>query len=103
VPASAYGTLFNYVSEAHELCNSYKQFMKAKSLEKEKVLIGYTGENVPESVKNFMPDVYKDGDWFICILGVEPDAVTGEGKSVEDAMKNWDDAHQARNQLHRPA
>jgi hypothetical protein len=69
--------------------------MKDKSLEKEKIHIDYSGDNIPESVKNFMPDVYKDGDRYICILGIGPDAITGEGTSLEDAMNAWDDAYRS--------
>ena len=43
-----------------------------------------------------MPDVYRDGDRFICVLGIEPDAVTGQGATIEEALKDWDRAYQEK-------
>lgn len=71
-------------------------FMKDASVEKEKIEVDFVGDNVPDSVKNFMPDVYKDGDRYVCVLGSEPNSVTGEGASVEEAMKSWDQAYQQK-------
>jgi hypothetical protein len=70
--------------------------MKDTSVEKEKITVEYVGENIPDSVKNFMPDLYRDGNRFVCVLGREPDSITGEGESVEEAMKNWDEAYRAK-------
>jgi len=67
-----------------------------KSLEKEKINVDFTGKNVPASVKNFMPDVYRDGDRFICLLGSDQYAVCGEGASVEEAMHAWDNAYRSK-------
>ena len=70
--------------------------MKNKSAEKEKISLDYTHADVPQSARNFMPDVYRDGDRFICVLGIEPDAVTGQGATIEEALKDWDRAYQEK-------
>jgi hypothetical protein len=76
--------------------------MKPLSLEKEKILVDYTGDNMPGSVRNFMPDVYKDGEIYTCISGTGPNAVTGQGATIEDAMKDWDNAYRSRQETQRP-
>jgi hypothetical protein len=70
--------------------------MKDASVVKEKLSVDFVGEQVPDSVKNFMPDVYKDGDRYVCVLGSEPNSVTGEGATVEEAMNSWDKAYREK-------
>jgi hypothetical protein len=72
--------------------------MKNKSAEKEKINLDYSLGYVPESARNFMPDVYRDGDRFICVLGIGPNAVTGQGATIEEALKDWDRVHQEKAQ-----
>ncbi|MVT08493.1 hypothetical protein [Chitinophaga tropicalis] len=69
--------------------------MKRMSLEKEDVHVDYTTENIPDSVKNFRPTVFRDGDEYCCILGTE-EAVVGTGNTVEEAMNDWDRAYQMK-------
>ena len=64
-----------------------------KSLEKELSKIDYTDEQVPDSVKNFRPDVYRDGDRFCVILGSGENAVAAYGDSIAEAMTGWDAAY----------
>lgn len=69
--------------------------MERLSLEKETVHIDYTREGIPESVKNFRPSVFRDGDNYHCILGNDKEtAVCGSGQSVEEALLDWDHAYQ---------
>jgi len=70
--------------------------MKDASVVKEKLKVDFVGDKVPASVKNFMPDVYRDGDNFVCVLGSEPNVITGEGSTIEEAMKSWDEAYQKK-------
>jgi hypothetical protein len=69
--------------------------MERMSLEKETVHIDYTMEGIPESVKNFRPNVFKDGECYYCILGTDKDtAVFSSGNSIEEALQEWDHAYQ---------
>ncbi|MCF6407887.1 hypothetical protein L3C95_33680 [Chitinophaga filiformis] len=69
--------------------------MERLSLEKETVHVDYTGEGIPESVKNFRPSVFRDGDNYYCILGSDKEtAVCGSGATVEEAFLEWDHAYQ---------
>ena len=70
--------------------------MKDASVEKEKIAVDYTQANLPDSVKNFMPEVYRDGDRFVSVLGSAPNAITAEGSTVEEALGSWDEAYQAK-------
>jgi hypothetical protein len=69
--------------------------MKKMSIDKEIMHIDYTREGIPESVKNFRPSVYRDGEIYHCILGTDKETgVFGSGKSVEEAFLEWDHAYQ---------
>ncbi len=67
--------------------------MKRMSLEKELIRTDYSGADIPDSVKNFRPDIYRDGAEFYAILGSDENAIVGIGSSVTEAMKNWDTAY----------
>lgn len=67
--------------------------MKNLSLEKELVRVDYTDAQVPESVKNFRPDIYRDGDEYCLILGNDQHAIVGCAGSIEEAMKRWDETY----------
>lgn len=70
-----------------------KLTMKNTSIEKERIHVDYTVDGVPDSVRNFRPDIYKDGDLYCCILGAGIDAISGCGPTVEEAMQRWDEAY----------
>jgi hypothetical protein len=71
--------------------------MERMSLEKETVHIDYTKEGIPESVKNFRPNVFRDGDSYCCILGTDEETgVFSCGDSLEEALQEWDRAYQAK-------
>jgi hypothetical protein len=67
--------------------------MGQTSIEKEKIHIDFTSETIPENARNFMPEVFKDGDRFICVLG---DSVSGEGSSAEEALADWEHNYKAK-------
>ena len=57
----------------------------------ERIKIDYSKQELPGSVKNFLPDVYRDGDLYYCILGADTQsAIIGAGKNIDEAMANWD-------------
>ncbi|QHS63830.1 hypothetical protein [Chitinophaga agri] len=71
--------------------------MKKTSIDKEIIHVDYSQENLPASVKNFQPSVYRDGEMYHCILGTDKEqGVFGSGKSVEEAMSEWDKAYQGK-------
>jgi len=71
--------------------------MKRMSIDKEIMLVDFTREDIPASVKNFQPSVYRDGEMYHCILGTERDTgIFGSGKSIDEAMVEWDHAYQEK-------
>lgn len=61
------------------------------SLEKEKIRVDFSNLDLPPAVRNFMPDVYRNGDSYLCILGTEPDRlIIGTGATVMRALEDWD-------------
>lgn len=47
--------------------------------------------NIPASVKEFRPTVFKEGNAFCCVLGPDPQAgVFGRGRTADEAMHDWD-------------
>lgn len=57
----------------------------------ETVPVDYESEDLPGSVKEFEPVVYKDGSSFCCILGPDPEeGVFGRGNTVREALTDWD-------------
>ncbi len=74
--------------------------MKIISLEKERIHVDYTMEGIPDSVKNFQPDAYRDGDQYYLILGDNIEGgVFGCGTSLEEAMQKWDEAYREKRGL----
>lgn len=67
--------------------------MSQTSIEKEKIHIDFTAEDIPQNARNFMPEVYKDGDRFICILG---NTVKGEGNSAQAALEDWEQNYKSK-------
>lgn len=73
--------------------------MTNKSIEKEKITVDYTVEGVPESVRNFRPEVYYDGYTYCSMLGIDAEqGVFGYGDTLEEALTDWDLAYQKRKQ-----
>lgn len=71
--------------------------MKQTSIDKEIIHTDYTGEGIPESVKNFRPSIYRDGEMYHCILGTDKNTgVFGSGKSIEEAMREWDKSYEEK-------
>ena len=67
--------------------------MKRMYLEKEFIGIDYTEEGVPESVKNFRPDVYLDREEYCAIPGNDEHAIVGCGASISLALWQWETAY----------
>ncbi len=68
--------------------------IKNISLEKEKIRVDFSNPELPSSVRNFMPDMYRNGDSYLCILGTEPDRlVIGTGATVMRALEDWDKSY----------
>ena len=64
------------------------------SLETEKVQVNFTDMNIPASVSNFRPEVYKDGECYICVLAPgTAHSIYGEGDTLEAALDAWDKAY----------
>lgn len=67
------------------------------SIEKERIKFDYTSADIPDSVKNFRPDIYHDEHGFYCILGTDPtDRIIGRGHTVEMALQDWDRNYQLK-------
>jgi hypothetical protein len=57
----------------------------------ETVTIDFDHDNIPASVKEFRPAVFKDGDSFCCLLGPDPqEGVFGCGSTAREALADWD-------------
>jgi hypothetical protein len=68
-------------------------FMKRMSLDKELINANYSSADVPDSVKNFRPVIYKDGEIYYVVLGADDAAIVGYGSDITAAMKEWDAAY----------
>lgn len=52
---------------------------------------------LPVSVKNLHPLLFRDGDSYCCVLGPNPaEGVFGCGKTAKDALVDWDNNLQER-------
>lgn len=68
--------------------------MNSFSIEKEKIKVDFSQSYIPPHVKNFMPDIYKEGRVYFCILGGgSENATISEGRSALEAMENWEEAY----------
>ncbi|MFT3704801.1 MAG: hypothetical protein QM802_20720 [Agriterribacter sp.] len=64
--------------------------MEHFSNEMEKVLVDYSRADLPDTAKNFMPDVYRDGEQFLCVLRSEAGPlILGSGTTLEKALMDW--------------
>ena len=70
--------------------------MKNMSIEKERIHIDYSAADIPESVKNFQPDVYRDGDLYCLILGASEEGIFSCADTLEAAMQKWDEAYRQK-------
>lgn len=55
------------------------------------VPVNYESLDLPATVRQFKPTVFKEGNMYCCILG--PDRQKGvfaSGSSVKEAIRNWD-------------
>lgn len=56
-----------------------------------RIKIDYSKKEIPFSVKNFLPDVYRDGDVYYCIWGTDAsNTIIGAGQNIDEALTNWD-------------
>jgi hypothetical protein len=63
--------------------------------------VDYESEDLPVSVRELRPIVYKDGDSICSVLGSDPqDGIFGCGISPEAALKDWD--HHLKERLNNP-
>ncbi|MGN6292901.1 MAG: hypothetical protein ACTHMV_09180 [Chitinophagaceae bacterium] len=68
--------------------------MKIISLEKERIHVDYTMDGTPDSVRNFQPDAYLDGDQYYLVLGDNnEEGIFGCGHTLQEAMQEWDKAY----------
>ena len=55
------------------------------------ISIDYNSGDVPASVKQYRPILYKDGNEFCCLLGPDPqNGIFGGGGSIQEAIVDWD-------------
>ncbi len=55
------------------------------------VSVNYEDHLLPESVKEFKPVVFQDGNAFRCLSDVDnEETVTGSGETTEMAIADWD-------------
>ena len=66
--------------------------MKQMSVDDSLVVhLNYDREDLPQSVKEFRPILFQEGDAFCCLLGPDPRiGVFGCGQTKEEAIKDWD-------------
>lgn len=58
--------------------------------EKAKIALNYEDPDLPGSVSQFKPILFKEGDSYCVLLGPDPqEGVFGCGDSPEAAMKDW--------------
>jgi hypothetical protein len=61
------------------------------------VPVDYEAADIPPSVKEFKPAVFKDGPSFCVLLGPDPQTgVFGCGDTTDDALVDWDKHLQER-------
>jgi hypothetical protein len=71
--------------------------------EEDIITIDYEAGDIPASVKEFRPAVFREADRFCCILGPDPEiGVFGSGTSIEEALRDWDEDFKRRIQGLKP-
>jgi hypothetical protein len=66
--------------------------MKQMQVPEEMVVqINYEDSDIPETVRELRPAVYRDGDSFCVLLGPDPQAgIFGCGDTTDQALRDWD-------------
>ena len=55
------------------------------------VSVDYENQDLPTSVQQFKPPVFREGNAFCVLLGPDPQSgIFGCGRSVEEALRDWD-------------
>ena len=55
------------------------------------VTLDYDSAQLPRSVRQFQPTLYKEDESFICVLGPDLEqAVYGRGATEDEAIKAWE-------------
>jgi hypothetical protein len=61
------------------------------------VRVDYDSADVPDSVKQTHPVVYRNGGEYCCVLGPDPErGIFGRGKTLNDALSKFDRQFQER-------
>jgi len=77
---------------AHKLAYYRKRRMKAEDFPESHYPVDYNSPQLPESVRQVKPIVYKDGDSFCCVSGPTlQEGIVGCGPTPELAMQDWDE------------
>jgi hypothetical protein len=59
--------------------------------EEMKADVDISGPDIPASVKQLRPVVFREGNAYCCLLGPDPQAgVFGCGSSAKEALQDWD-------------
>jgi hypothetical protein len=69
-----------------------KNIMKQMLIREEAVVhVNYESSDLPATVRQFKPVIFKEDEAFCCILGPDRDkGIYGCGRSVKEAIHNWD-------------
>ena len=72
--------------------NCIIQYMEQMSMDGREVLaMDYHSRKLPGNVQKLKPSIYKDGDFYCCILGPDPQSgIFGRGSTPEEAIFNWE-------------
>jgi hypothetical protein len=55
------------------------------------ITVDFQNENLPTSVQQLKPEVFREEDAFCVILGPDPFAgIFGCGETLEEALRDWD-------------
>jgi hypothetical protein len=55
------------------------------------VPLNYESKELPGSIRQFKPTLYKEGDAFVCVLGPDVEqAIYGRGATEDEALQNWE-------------
>ncbi|WP_205512819.1 hypothetical protein [Longitalea arenae] len=72
--------------------------------EEDIITIDFDAGDIPASVREFRPMVFREADRFCCILGPDPEiGIFGSGTSIEEALRDWDNDFKRRIQNLQPA
>lgn len=63
--------------------------MSFYSDELEKIVVDYSRADLPDLARKFMPDVYRDGQYFLCVRRESGLLISGSGNTIEKALSDW--------------